>query len=71
MNIKQPVPKYEHVKIQILNSNGQLLKTLVDSLIQIGNYRYEFNKLKYGNGIYYIKYIIGKNTIVKQVVSIK
>jgi hypothetical protein len=71
VKIQYIVMKYENIKIEVFDSKGKLLETPIDSLHQRGNYIYDWNTEKYGSGIFHIRYIIGKDTIVKNTVITK
>jgi len=59
------------VLINIFNLHGRLLETLENSTKNAGNYTLKWNRNNYSSGIYYIKFSINDNAIVKKAVVIK
>lgn len=74
--IDYSVSSYEKVQIQIFNSNGELLRTLINNDLGTGNYSVTWNgRDDNGNlvssGIYYYQLQVGNLTQAKKMILIK
>ncbi len=56
------IPKEAFVKLEIYNSTGEKVSTLVSENLTAGNYKYEWNAAEFSSGIYFYK-IIADNFI--------
>jgi hypothetical protein len=53
--IQFSIPKQSFVKLEIFNTLGEKVSTLVSEELNIGNYKYEWNAENLSSGIYYYK----------------
>ncbi len=58
------LPKSEHVKLDIYNSIGQIVETLIDWQMTAGEHKVEFNAMHLSSGVYYYRLV---TTIFKDV----
>ena len=50
------IPEKSRMNITVFNSNGQLLKTIVNSVFEAGNHQVNLNTSGYPDGIYWIRF---------------
>jgi photosystem II stability/assembly factor-like uncharacterized protein len=65
------IPKTAHVSIEIYNTIGQKVSTLVDKQINAGNHEIVFNAKNLSSGVYYYKITAGDYQQVKKMVLLK
>lgn len=70
-NFNYSVPTDELVKIELFNTAGTKLLTLVDGVIAKGNHNVELKGNNLAAGVYYIKMTAGTNSMVQEVVLAK
>ena len=51
------IPKQNHVKINVFNSLGQLVTTLVDNELSAGKHEVMFNGINYPSGVYFYQLV--------------
>jgi photosystem II stability/assembly factor-like uncharacterized protein len=61
----------ETIQLVIYNSTGQRVETLVDEILNSGEYEVEWNAVNYPSGIYFYKLNFGKNNVTKKMILIK
>lgn len=59
------------VSLNIYNSFGQLLETIVNEPLKDGNYNYQWNALQYSSGIYFVKISINNQEFNKKMILLK
>lgn len=59
------------VKLQIYNTLGQLVKTLVDDVKEPGTYNVVFNAKNMSSGIYFFRLSANTKTAVKKCIYLK
>ena len=69
--IRFSLPEAVHVKIQVYNSIGQLVKTLVNTNMEAGNHEIEFNAKGMASGVYMYRFEAGEFRDVKKMLLIK
>ncbi len=69
--IKFSIPKAEHVKIDVFNTLGQRVITLLDKALDRGLYDIEFDARNLASGIYYYKIEAGNFQNVKKMILLK
>jgi len=62
--IKYSIPKTQHVRLDVININGQLIRTLVDKIVAPGNYSVEWdatdmNGKVVATGVYFYRFEAG------------
>ena len=65
------LPKTTHVKIEVFDILGRLIKTLVDQEKLSGNYKVEFNASGLGSGVYFYRLQAGSLTETKKLLLLK
>lgn len=72
INISYSLKEEAKVNIEIFNSIGQKIETLVDNQLQNGNQiiNYNVNKNSLAVGNYYIKILINENVITKKIIMV-
>ena len=71
MSINYALPVKGHVNISFYNSKGTLVKTIANENQNPGKHTVTFRSDYLSNGIYYIKFSVNDNAIVKKAVVIK
>ena len=69
--IKFWVNKTSNIKLNIYNSLGQKIETLLNKEFSIGRYNVIFNAEKYSSGVYYYQLISDDKVITKKLVLLK
>lgn len=69
--IKFALPVAENVKINVYNSLGQLVETLVDGEMQSGNHEVKFDASRLASGIYLYQLQVGEYNTVKKMILLK
>jgi hypothetical protein len=69
--IKFYLPKAEHVKLEIYNSIGQIVETLIDWQMTAGEHKVEFNARHLSSGVYYYRIVTTNFTDVKKIILMK
>jgi len=70
-NIKFTIPKAENVTIDIYNTLGQRIKTVLNQKMQTGQHEIEFNAQNLASGIYYYRLEAGAFHDVKKMIFMK
>lgn len=75
-SIDYSIAKSEHVSIDIININGQIVRTLVDQAMPSGNHTIEWdgnsdNGQKVASGVYLYRFVAGDNKMVKKMTLMK
>ena len=70
------LPQNENVKLQVFNSNGELVRSLINSELSTGSHRIEFNAkdsdgLKLASGIYFYRLRAGSFVEAKKMILLK
>lgn len=65
------LPQREYVKLEVFNSNGQLIETLFEGEKEAGVYTIEYNASKLASGIYFYRLKTSSESIVKKMHLIK
>ena len=58
-----------NIKIEILNINGQIIKSISNSFSQKGNQKFAVDLNDLSTGIYYIRLITDGNTGMKKIIK--
>ena len=58
-NIKFQLPQSEHVKLEIFDSIGRLIETIVDSRLEAGYYSYKWSARGVSSGVYVYRITAG------------
>jgi hypothetical protein len=69
--IEFDIPEFSAVKIEVYNTLGQIVSTLVDAELKAGSYKTEFNAAKLSSGIYYYRMGANNNSYINKMVLIK
>lgn len=69
--IQFSVPEQSFVKLEIFNSLGEKISTLVSEELNAGNYKYEWNAENLSSGIYYYKLMGDNFTQTRKLVLLK
>ena len=69
--IKFDLPKPENVKIQVFNTLGQKISTILDKPMIAGHHEVEFNAKNLSSGIYFYRIEAGEFQDVKKMVVLK
>ena len=69
--IQFSIPEQSFVKLEVFNSLGEKVSTLVSEDLNAGNYQYEWNAEKLSSGIYFYKLITGNFTETKKMILMK
>ena len=70
-NITFALPKPENVKIEVFNTLGQRVETLVNKKMQAGYYNVDFNATNLASGVYMYKIDAGKFQDVKKMILLR
>lgn len=70
-NIKFQLPQAEHVKLEIYDSIGRLIETMVDTKLEAGYYSYKWNARGYASGVYLYRITAGTFTESKKLNFLK
>ena len=65
------IPSDANVKIEIFNSLGEKVQTLVDEIKPAGEYSIQFNASEFSSGIYYYRLTADKFVSIKKMLMIK
>ncbi|MEI7483563.1 MAG: T9SS type A sorting domain-containing protein [Ignavibacteriota bacterium] len=65
------LPKSENVSLRIYNSLGKEVATLMNTNLEAGNYKVDFDATNLTSGIYFYKLTAGSNTLSKKMLLIK
>jgi hypothetical protein len=69
--IEFSLPEQTFVKLEIFNSLGEKVSTLVSEELNVGNYKYEWNAENQSSGIYYYSLTTNNFSITKKLVLLK
>lgn len=69
--IKYSLPKAEKVKIEVFNTLGQKIETLLNKRIPAGNYEIEFNAQNLPSGVYMYRIKAGEFHDVKKMMLLR
>lgn len=69
--ISYSIPKTSKVKVSVYNSNGEVVKTLVDEFKEAGNYQVTFNAFGLASGVYFYQLQAGKFNSAKKMLLTK
>ena len=69
--IEFSVPKKDNVKIVIYDAIGKAVSTVVNSQLEPGSYKVNFESNNLASGIYYYSLISGEFSITKKMVLVK
>ena len=70
-NIKFSLPKSENVKLQIFDSIGRLIETIIDTHLEAGYYSYRWKASHYASGVYVYRLTAGSYTESKKLNLLK
>lgn len=70
-NIQFSIPKTSDVKLEVFNINGQLVRTLVNERMGVGEHTVQFNASDLASGIYIYRIIAGSFVQTKKMTLIK
>ena len=75
-SIDYSIAKSEHVSIDIININGQIVRSLVDKVMPGGNHTIEWDGnsddgQKVASGVYLYRFVAGDNKLVKKMTLMK
>ena len=59
------IPDRQHIKVELYNSTGQLLETLVNGIYDAGVHSFKFNPVGYADGNYFYKMTAGNYSRTK------
>ena len=65
------IPKRENVVIEVYDLLGQKVKTLLDTELERGNHKIEFNAFGLSSGIYFYQMKTGGLTITKKMIVLR
>jgi photosystem II stability/assembly factor-like uncharacterized protein len=63
--------KSSHAKLEIYNSSGKLIQTLVNQQLQTGVYRVRWDAANFSSGVYFIKFTAGDFTKSNKMILLK
>ena len=69
--ISYSIPKASHIKLEIFNTLGQKVTTLVDEFKSAGNYKTEWKASTFASGIYYYRMQAGEFKETKKLILLK
>jgi hypothetical protein len=69
--IEFSIPVSENVRLDVFNSIGQKVKTLVNEFKSAGNYSYNFNASQFATGVYFYRLTSGNFSEIKKMVLMK
>lgn len=69
--IRFSLPEAEHVKLEIYDSIGRRIETLVDSRLEAGYYNYKWNAKGYASGVYIYRITAGSHSDTKKLNLLK
>jgi len=69
--IKYSLSKSRHTRIDVYNTLGQLVRTLVNCFQNAGNYQIQFNAKELPSGVYFYRIISGSYSETKKMLLIK
>ncbi len=70
-SISFSIPEETFVRLEIFNSIGEKVSTLVSENLIAGNYKYEWNANQFSTGIYFYKITAGNFTETKKMILLK
>lgn len=70
-NIKFSIPEINKVKLKVFDINGREVQTLINGVLQVGNYNVIFNASNIPSGVYFIKFEAGDFSDIKRAVMVK
>ena len=71
ISIRYTIPYYTHVKLEIYDIQGRLIKVITDKFMNKGSHSVNWDSKKFGSGVYYIKLTTGNNTLIRKAIIIK
>lgn len=69
--IEFSLPEKQNVKLEIFNSRGQVIKTLIDREMKAGGHVFNFDGSDFNSGIYFYRIISGEKIITKKMILAK
>jgi hypothetical protein len=70
-NISFSIPASAHVTLEVYNSIGERVRTLVNEFKSAGNYSYNFNAASLASGVYYYRLTSGNFSEIKKMMFLK
>ena len=70
-NIKFSIPTQANVQLDVFNTLGENVATLVDEIRSPGDHKVTFNASDMSNGLYFYRLVSGSHTITKTMVLLK
>ena len=71
INIEYSSKTLENTSIKIYNLKGELIETLVDSQIILGQHKVPWNGSNYSTGIYFVRLSTGNKIITQKIILLK
>ena len=65
------VPYKEHISIEIFDSNGRLVHTMIKEILEPGKHSMSWNAVNQSSGVFFIKFTYQNKYSVKKVILIK
>ncbi|PID30027.1 MAG: hypothetical protein CR982_01755, partial [Candidatus Cloacimonadota bacterium] len=65
------LPMESDVKLEVYNTKGEMVKSLLNNSMKSGTHSIEFNGSNLSSGVYYYKLTVGKENHVKKMILIK
>lgn len=69
--ISYQIPKAGNVKIEVYNLLGQVVETLFNDFVNVGNHEIKWNPTNLSNGIYIVKALYSNQSTVQKVLFLK
>jgi hypothetical protein len=69
--IKFELPKIANVRIEVYNTAGQKIQTLLNKKMQAGSHQFKFNAQNLSSGVYFYKIESGEFQNVKKMILLK
>jgi hypothetical protein len=69
--IKFSIPEQSFVKLEVFNTLGEKIATLVSEELKAGNYKYDWNAENFSSGVYYYKLIANDFSQTKKLILLK
>ena len=67
-NIKYDLPEAAHVRLEVYNILGQLVKVLIDQNQPAGSHVYKFDAVSLSSGMYFYRINAGKYHVVQKMI---
>lgn len=71
INYHSGIPDNSHFELEIFDVHGKRLYSLTDSYKKVESYAVNWDRKRFGSGIYYIKLSAKENTIIKKTIIMK